>query len=158
MSPRPLAAVLGLVVFLALAFGAASFGARFTPGEWYAALEKPPWNPPAWIFGPVWTVLYVLIAVAGHWLWLRRDQPGARAALALWTVQLVLNALWSWIFFGLHRMGLALAELGLLWLAILATILAARRVRPLAAGLLIPYLVWVSFAWFLNLTLWNLNA
>jgi translocator protein len=149
---------MGLLAFLALSFGAAWFGSRFQPGAWYAALEKPAWNPPAWIFGPVWTVLYILIAVSGHMLWRRRGERAARIALGWWAAQLVLNALWSWIFFGLQRPGLAFAEICVLLSAILVTTALAWRVRPLAGALLVPYLAWVAFAALLNFTLWRLNA
>jgi len=157
-----------LVLFLVACFGAAAFGAQFLPGAWYAALEKPSWNPPAWVFGPVWTALYTMMAVAGWLVWRAPARGGggggsatARstrgAALAVFALQLVLNAAWSWLFFGLHRPGLAFAEICALWLAILATTLLFWRVRPLAGGLLLPYLAWVSFAAALNLALWRLN-
>ena len=146
---------LALVVSLLLAFGAAALGAQFAPGEWYASLRKPPWNPPGWIFGPVWTLLYAAMAVAAWRVW---RAGGARPALAAYGVQLVLNAAWSWLFFGLRRPDLAFAEILLLWGAILVTmILFLRKDRP--AGLLMaPYLAWVSFAAILNFTLWRMNA
>lgn len=150
--------VLAFLAFLALSFAAAFFGSRFLPGEWYDSLAKPSWNPPSWIFGPVWTVLYVLIAVSGFLLWRCRERPGARLALTFWAVQLVLNALWSWIFFGEHRTGLAFAEITLLLAAIVVTVVLAWRVRRSAGALLLPYLAWVAFAWALNLTLWRLNG
>lgn len=149
--------VIAFLVFLALSFAAAFFGSQFRPGEWYESLVKPSWNPPSWIFAPVWTALYFLIAIAGFWLWRHRDRPGARTALMSWVVQLVLNALWSWIFFGEHRIGLAFAEITLLLAAILVTVVLAWRVRRAAGALLLPYLAWVAFAWSLNLTLWRLN-
>lgn len=149
-------ALISLAVFLILSFSAAYFGAQFLPGEWYAELEKPSWNPPAWIFGPVWTFLYAAMAVAGWLVW-RADHPDRRAALALWALQLVLNALWSWIFFGLYRPGLAAIEIAMLWGAILATAVLFWRIRPLGGALLVPYLAWVSFAAVLNVALWWLN-
>lgn len=155
---RKASPILSLLVFSTFSFAAAASGALFPPGDWYASVEKPSWNPPAWLFGPVWTVLYVLIALAGSLLWGSRAQPFGRAALGAWGVQLVLNAAWSWIFFGRRRMDLALLEMSALLLAIVVAVLLARRVRPLAAVLLLPYLAWVCFAWFLNLTLWRLNA
>ena len=148
--------LIALLVFFVLSFGAAFFGAQFPPGEWYAQLEKPFWNPPNWIFAPVWTLLYAAMAFAAWLVW-RQGTPARRAPLALWALQLVLNALWSWIFFGLHRPGLAAVEIGLLWVAILTTIVFFWRVRTAAGALLLPYLAWVSFAAVLNFSLWLLN-
>ena len=146
-----------LLLFLLLAFAVAAFGALWTPGPWYAALEKPSWNPPSWLFGPVWTTLYAMIAVAGWLVWRRRETAPVRPAMIVYTLQLLLNGAWSWIFFGVHEMGWALVEIVLL--AILIAINAALfwRVRRLAGALLLPYLAWVSFAAFLNATLWRLN-
>lgn len=145
-----------LAVFLLLAFGAAAFGAIFPPGPWYAALAKPSWTPPNWLFGPVWTALYIMMAVAA-WLVYRRTGSILSAPLLLWTAQLLLNALWSWLFFGLRRPGLAFAEIVLMALAILACTLAFAQVRRPAALLMVPYLAWVSFAAALNFALWRLN-
>jgi tryptophan-rich sensory protein len=148
---------LTLILFLAATFGAAAFGAQFAPGEWYAGLEKPPWNPPNWLFGPVWTMLYLLMAVSGWLVWKTAGWRGGATALGCFAVQLLLNAAWSWIFFGLHRPGLAFGEIVVLWCAIAATIVLFWRVRPLSGALLLPYLLWVSFAAILNLRLWQLN-
>jgi len=144
----------GLVGWLALCFGAAAVGARFRPGAWYAALRKPAWNPPDWIFAPVWSVLYVLMAAAAWSVW---RQAGVAPQLGLFLLQLALNAAWTWLFFGLRRPGLALAEIAVLWLAIAATVVAFWSVRPLAGWLLIPYLAWVTFAGALNAALWRYN-
>lgn len=147
-----------LLGWLLLCFAAAWFGAQFMPGEWYATLRKPSWNPPNWIFGPVWTLLYTMMAAAA-WLVCQRASFAANAVpLAVFLIQLALNALWSWLFFGLQKPGLAFAEIVALWLAIAASLLLFRRVSPLAAWLLAPYLAWVSFAAALNFTLWRLNA
>jgi tryptophan-rich sensory protein len=126
---------------------------------WYRTLDKPAWNPPDWIFGPVWTTLYLLMGVAVLLVW-RRDhsEPRVRVALAAFAVQLALNFGWSLIFFGRRDVGLALAEIVLLHAAIVATIVAFGRVRPPAALLLIPYLGWVSFATILNAEIWRLNG
>lgn len=140
--------------FVALAFAAAAVGATFEPGAWYAGLAKPALTPPDWVFAPVWTLLYAAMGVAAALVWHRSR---ARIALAVWGVQLALNAAWSWIFFGLHRMGAALIEIRLLWLAILLTILLFWPIRRLAALLLVPYLAWVGFATWLNWQLWRLN-
>jgi tryptophan-rich sensory protein len=150
-------AVVSLVVFVVLTAAAAAFGAQFAPGEWYAALDKPSWNPPNWLFGPVWTVLYLAIAVAGWRVW--RKAPGKLSpALGLWIAQLLLNAAWSWAFFGLHEMGWALAEILLLLATITSFIVVARPVDRLASWLFVPYGLWVSFATVLNFTLWRLNV
>lgn len=148
---------LGLGGFLLITFAAAAIGSQFMPGEWYARLAKPSWTPPSWLFGPVWTLLYVLMGVAAWLVWKDRGFAGARVALLLYGVQLVLNAAWSWLFFGLQRPGLAFAEILLLWSAILATLIAFWRHRKLAGALLVPYLAWVSFATALNWAIWQLN-
>lgn len=152
-----LQAILGLVGFLAACFAAAASAAVFRPGSWYARLEKPSWNPPDWVFGPVWTVLYVAIGVSGWLVWRRLGWVEGGLPLALWTVQLVLNGLWSVIFFGLRRPGLALLEMAALWAAVAATIAVFMPIRPFAAWLLVPYLAWVSFAFVLNLAIVRLN-
>ena len=145
---------LALVAFIVATFCAPLAGMWSLPGAWYAALAKPPWNPPAWIFGPAWTLLYTLMAVAAWLVW-KRD--GWRRPLLLYWLQLVLNAAWTPIFFGAHQLGWALVEIVALWLAILLTLLSFRRINPLAAWLLAPYLAWVTFATALNFALWRLN-
>ncbi len=163
MSDQPVQAIVGgrrwagLAACLLITFCAAALGALFMPGEWYAGLHKPAWNPPAWIFGPVWTMLYAAMAVAAWLVWVRGGWRGEGRALALFLVQLALNAAWSPLFFGLHRIGLALAEILLLWAAIAAMMAAFFRIRRAAGWLLVPYLAWVSFAAVLNFTLWRLN-
>jgi tryptophan-rich sensory protein len=154
----PLLRWLGLIGWLALSFRAAAIGGRFMPGEWYASLNKPSWNPPGWIFGPVWTALYTMIAVAAWLVWRRGGWSAQRRSLTLFLVQLALNAAWSPLFFGLRRPGIAFAEIVLLWVAIAATLAAFRPVNRAAAWLLAPYLTWVSFAAALNFTLWRLNS
>ena len=145
---------LSLLGFLVLAFAAAFVGSRFVPGEWYAQLAKPAFNPPDWIFAPVWSVLYAMMAVAAWRAWLR---AGLGPAILLWLAQLVLNAAWSWLFFGLHRIGIALLEILVLLTLIAATTMAFWRRERLAGGLMIPYLAWVAFASVLNAALWVLN-
>jgi translocator protein len=138
-------------------FAAASMGGFFHPGEWYARLEKPAWNPPNWIFGPVWTALYIIMAVTAWMVWKRGGFASQRASLLLFLLQLLFNALWSPLFFGLHKPGLAFVDLVLLWLALLATIAAFWKTRPAAGAMLLPYLAWVTFAGALNFALWRLN-
>ena len=146
--------------FLLVTFAAAGVGGLFTsPGvrDWYPSLAKPIWNPPAWLFGPVWTALYICIAIAGFLVWRRTGFSGAKGTLTLFAMQLVLNAAWSWVFFGLHQPGWAFGEIVLLWVSILATMLAMFRVSPWSGVLFVPYLAWVTFAAVLNFTLWRMN-
>jgi len=152
---------IGLVVSMAVCFGAAGIGSMLTTpslGGWYATLARPAWSPPNWLFGPVWSLLYLAMAVAAWLVWRRVGFPHAASALNLFGVQLVLNVCWSAIFFGAHRPGLALAEMLVLWLAILATMVAFRSFSRAAAWLLAPYLLWVAFAAALNFSIWRLNA
>jgi translocator protein len=148
---------LALLGWLAVSFGASLVGSRFMPGEWYAALAKPAWTPPNWIFAPVWTLLYALIGLSAWLVWRRTGFSGAGPALSLFLVQLALNALWSYLFFGIHRPGLAFLEILVLWAAILATLILFWRVNAASGLLLLPYLLWVSFAAGLNFVLWRLN-
>jgi tryptophan-rich sensory protein len=140
-----------------LCYTAASMGAFFMPGVWYAALHKPSWNPPGWIFAPVWTALYAMMSVAAWLVWRRGGWAKQRKPLLVFLSQLALNALWTPLFFGLHRPAAALVEIVLLWLAIAATLVVFRPVSRAATLLLVPYLAWVSFAAALNFTLWRLN-
>ncbi|MGS2616964.1 TspO/MBR family protein [Micromonospora sp. LZ34] len=146
-----------LLGFAAAVFVAAAIGGLGVQGAGaeYAGLEQPAWAPPAWLFGPVWSLLYALIALAGWLVWRR---VGFGAALVAWTVQLVLNAIWTPLFFGAGRYGLAFAEIVLLWLAIGVTVVLFHRVRRPAAALLLPYWAWVTFAAALNLAIWRLNS
>jgi len=146
-----------VLLFLGIAF-LPSFGAMAVKtGGWYAALNTPPWNPPAWVFGPVWTVLYILIGLAGYFAWTRGGRRGRLTVFAVYGLQLLLNALWTPLFFGLHRIDWALADLALLWLLVLLCIgLFSRRSR-LAAGLMLPYFLWISFAGALNAVIWVMN-
>ncbi|NBN63100.1 TspO/MBR family protein [Pannonibacter tanglangensis] len=141
-------------IFACLVLFAAASGAVFKPGTWYASLRKPGWTPPDWAFPVVWSVLYVLIGYAGWRLW---TGTGWSLALFFWGLQLAANALWSWLFFGLRRMDLALADLVLLWLAIVGFIVTALPLDPVAALLFLPYLLWVSVAGLLNVSVLRLN-
>ncbi|MEV6521191.1 TspO/MBR family protein [Longispora sp. NPDC051575] len=145
-------AAFGVVVAAAAAIGALGVG---TAAEDYATLDRPSWAPPAWLFGPVWTVLYVMIAVAGWLVWRRTGLTGP--AMALFATQLVLNALWTPVFFGLGRYGLALIVIVAMWCAIGVTVVLFRAVSRPAAALLLPYWAWVTFATALNAAIWWAN-
>ena len=155
--PPRLRSALSLAGWALACFAAAALGGFFMPGEWYASLKKPSWNPPGWIFGPVWTTLYTIMAVAAWLVWRQGGWRKQRKPLLSFLVQLALNALWSPLFFGLRQPGLAFVEIVLLWLAIAGTIAAFRPASRVAAWLLAPYLAWVSFAAALNFALWQLN-
>lgn len=125
---------------------------------WYAMLAKPALNPPAWVFGPVWTTLYLLMGIAAFLVWRNGwDGKGVKAALSLFAIQLILNALWSILFFGLHTPAWALVEIIAMWVVIVATIVAFAKISRPAAWLLVPYILWVSFALYLNWSIWRLN-
>ena len=153
--------IVGLVVLVALCLGAAAVGSAATVPRiegWYAVLAKPSWTPPNWIFGPVWTVLYVAMAVAAWLVWRQKGWPGARVPLLLFFVQLAFNVAWSWLFFGLRSPGLGFADIILLWIAIAATLVVFWKRTMVAGLLLMPYLAWVTFAAALNYSLWQLNT
>ena len=145
-----------LIAFVVLCFAAAGIGGFFPPDDWYASLNRPSYAPPNWVFGPVWTVLYFMMAVAGLLVW-KSNAAGNVLALTMFGVQLLLNAAWSAIFFAWHQPGWALLDMSILWLAILTTIILFKRHSAIAAVLLIPYLAWVSFAAVLNYGFWSLN-
>ncbi len=149
-----------LIVWLAVCFGVAGIGARWTAAEipaWYRTLRRPAFAPPNWIFGPVWSLLYLLMAVAAWRVTVSPASPLRTAALVLFAVQLALNLAWTWIFFRKHAMGAAAVEIGILWVEIGTTTIVFDRVTPLAAWLMVPYLAWVSFAAVLNWAFWRLN-
>lgn len=156
----PASRALALGLFFLACFLAAGLGLLFTMGSlgsWYADLAKPSWNPPGWVFGPVWTMLYAMMAVAGWLVW-RRGGATSQLALRWFAVQLVLNVSWSAVFFGLQLPGLAFVEILMLWVAIAATLVTSWKVSRAAGILLAPYLLWVSFATILNFAIWRLNA
>lgn len=162
MNPTPATprAWLALGGFLLASFTAAGIGGSATAESvqtWYPLLTKPAWNPPAWVFGPAWTLLYILMSVAAWRIWQRRTLPGARRALGLFFGQLALNALWSVLFFGLQRPDLALAEILLLWLLLVVIQRAFWKIDRVAGWLWTPYLAWVTFATTLNAAIWCLN-
>jgi tryptophan-rich sensory protein len=145
-----------LAGFLAAAFGAASTGAIFQPGAWYRTIAKPGWTPPDWLFPIAWTILYIAMSVAAWWVSLS-PSIWALPALAAWSWQIVMNALWSPVFFGMKRPGAAMIVMVFLWLAVAVTTLAFWHVERLAGWLMLPYLVWVSYAGALNLAIWRMN-
>jgi tryptophan-rich sensory protein len=146
-----------LAVFVGLAFAAASSGAFFRPGAWYAELSKPAWTPPNWAFPLVWSVLYLAIAASGYLIW-ATGHADIWPALAVYGVHLVINAAWSALFFGLRRLDFGMAGVATLWLSIAATIALFAPIDRLAAFLLTPYLAWVTIAAALNWRMLQLNG
>lgn len=149
-----------LALFVMICLGTAGLGAAWTDlsvGDWYATLNKPSWNPPNWVFGPVWTTLYIMMAIAAWLVWRCKGLRDGWLPLLQFAVQLSLNAAWSALFFGMRNPGIAFADIVLLWMGIVATIIAFGRVSTLAATLLVPYLAWVSFAAVLNGSIWRMN-
>lgn len=148
-----------LIVFFAVCLGIGGLGSIFTARsirDWYPRLRKPPGTPPSWVFGPVWTTLYVLMAISAWMVW-REYHNGARAALLIFFAQLLLNLAWSAIFFGSRRPGIAFTEIVILWLAIGFSTFAFYLLLPVAAYLLLPYWLWVTYASYLNFGIWRLN-
>jgi tryptophan-rich sensory protein len=148
---------LGLVGWLLASFAAAWIGSRYLPGPWYEGLAKPIWTPPNAVFAPVWTLLYLLMAVAAWLVWRRAGFTRARVALSLFIVQLVLNALWSYLFFGAQRPDLAFVDIVALWVVILVVAVQFWREVRVAGVLMLLYLAWVTFATGLNFALWQMN-
>ncbi|MBA2745159.1 MAG: tryptophan-rich sensory protein [Flavisolibacter sp.] len=149
-----------IAIGLPLLVGAA--GSYFTvtgEGSWYQQINKPDWNPPGKIFGPVWTMLYILMGIAFYLVWKSDVAQTVKAkAMTLWGIQLVANFLWSYLFFERQEIGLAFAEILLLWVLILLTIFAFAKLNKLAAWLMVPYISWVSFASILTYTIWKMNS
>lgn len=151
--------LLGLAGWLLLAFAVAALGAiaSVNAASYYGSLVQPSWAPPAWLFGPVWSALYLLMGMAAWLVWRRGGWSNAAVALWLFVIQLALNALWSWLFFAWHQGALAFFDILVLWLVIVTTVVAFWRHRAWAGVLLLPYLAWVSFAGVLCFTVWRLN-
>ena len=152
--------VLGLGLWVAACLGVSALGGwitRTSVADWYQGLVKPSFNPLDGVFTPVWIALFVLMGVAAWRVWRRGPGPSVRKALALFAVQLCLNLAWSALFFGVRSIGWALAEIAVLWIAIMATLRLFHRVDPIAGWLLLPYLAWSTFAVLLNASLWWLN-
>jgi translocator protein len=149
-----------LVLLLAVCFGVAGAGAIVTGSsvrDWYPMLRKPSWNPPSWLFGPVWTILYAMMAIAAWLVWRRREVLSVNSALGLFAFQLVLNAAWSPLFFGLRNPIAGLSDIVPLWAAILVTMMSFWKISPAAGALMVPYWLWVSFATALNFAIWRMN-
>jgi tryptophan-rich sensory protein len=150
-----------LLLFVFICFGVAWTGAQVSPGiassEWYNQLNKPDWNPPGWLFGPVWTSLYIMMAFAAWRIWKRLGFAGGKKELSFFTVQLLLNGLWSQLFFNAQNPGLAFAEILLLLISIILTTVFFYRQDRIAGWLMVPYILWVSFATVLNGTIWMIN-
>ncbi len=152
------ALTVGLIVWVVVSFVPALGSAFVEMGEWYRSLDKPTWQPPGWVFGPVWTALYVMLGVAAWRVWRRGGLREQRVALGVFGVQWVLNGLWTPLFFGLQRPGLALVDIALLWAAALVTAVLFWRADRVAGGLLVPYMLWLSYATALNFAIWRMNG
>ena len=149
-----------LLLAIAICMTVAGAGGLFTAdsvAQWYTTLHKPAWTPPSWLFGPVWTILYLMMAIAAWLVWRRREVEKAKGALGLFILQLALNAAWSPLFFGLKNPLVGLLDIVLLWAAILATLIHFRKISTAAGALLIPYWLWVSYATALNGAIWWMN-
>lgn len=153
---------LKLVVCILIPLGVGALASFFTAtgvSTWYRTIARPDWNPPDVVFAPVWTTLYILMGVALYLIWRKEVLESLkRSAIGWWVVQLVLNALWSFLFFSLQTIGLALIEIIVLWFAILGTIFSFARISKMAAWLLVPYISWVTFATILTFAIWRLNS
>jgi translocator protein len=153
--------IIKLIISIVASFAAGGIGSLFTfkaIPTWYPGLRKPPYTPPNWAFGPVWTTLYILMGISVFLVWQKGlDTSGAILAFVFFWIQLVINALWSVIFFGMKSKGGGVITIIILWLLILATIVTFFRVSSWAGALLIPYIVWVSIASYLNIGVWVLN-
>jgi tryptophan-rich sensory protein len=150
--------IVSLVVFLVVSLAAGWIGSRFLPGAWYESLVKPSWTPPSSVFGPVWTLLYIMMGIAAWLVWRRRKVARVTTPLFLFAVQLILNGMWSYIFFGRQQPAVAFLEIVVLWIAVLLTLIGFWRIRRTAGAMMLPYCLWVSFAAVLNFQLWRLNT
>ena len=150
--------VIALVAFLLITGSAGFFGSMYPPGEWYERLRKPSYTPPGSVYLPVWTALYVIMAVAAWLVWSHVGLLAAGLPLGLFLLQIIFNAAWYWVFFGLQKPGAAFVELVLLWLLIIATTASFWHHVPLAGILMLPYLLWVAFAMSVNFSIWKLNS
>lgn len=152
--------VIKLILSLLLTVGIGSLGGLFTApeiGGWYTTIQKPSFQPPNWLFGPVWTLLYILMGISLYLVWKQPSSELRNKALTIFFIQFILNFFWSVIFFNQHQIGWALIEIGVMWVCILLTIIQFKKIKPAAAWLLVPYILWVSFATVLNAAIWKLN-
>ncbi len=151
--------VIGLIIWFVVSFAASAIGAiaSIQAQSFYGQLSQPSWAPPGWLFGPVWTVLYAMMAIAAWLVWRRGGFKANQTALSLFLVQLVFNGLWSWVFFAWHQGAWSMVNILVLWVLIAATMLSFWRTEKWAGVLLVPYLLWVSFASALNYAMWQLN-
>lgn len=149
--------LLGLAFWVVLTFSVATLASQFEPGDWYSKIAKPTWTPPGWLFGPVWSILYLSMSVAAWLVWRHRSTAKASLPLALYLLQLLLNGLWSWLFFGRQWIDLALIDLMILVTLVAITVVMFLRVSKTAGLMLLPYLLWISFAAALNYQIWRMN-
>ena len=149
--------LLGLSFWLILTFGVATIASQFEPGSWYQMIAKPSWTPPGWVFGPVWSLLYLMMALSAWMVWRRRASRKVGLPLGFYLAQLIVNGLWSWLFFGRQMIGAALIDLILLVLLVAITLFLFARIDRRAAALLAPYFLWICFASALNFEIWRLN-
>lgn len=149
--------IFGLLFWLLLSAVVAWFGAQFNPGLWYMTINKPIWTPPGWLFGPVWTMLYIMMAIASYLVWNATGRTFKNKIIQLYLFKMLLNACWSWVFFGLHQIGWAVINIILLLVFIIVVTTLFYRQNKISGWLMLPYLLWVSFASILNLNIWILN-
>ncbi len=155
---RSTSSAVALFAWLLLCLSASTTAVFVSTGGWFAELCKPSWNPPSWVFGPIWTLLYIMMAIAAWLVWRQGGWKLQRLALGVFLLQWLLNALWTPLFFGMHQLGLAFGEIILLWVVLALTAILFWQVKKSAGWLLLPYLAWVSFAMALNFSIWRLNC
>lgn len=157
MVSKRMSDLMGLAFWIVLTFSVAAFASQFEPGVWYTKIAKPIWTPPGWLFGPVWGILYLAMSVSAWLIWRHRSTVKLSMPLALYLVQLLLNGLWSWLFFGRQLIGTALIDLMILTLLIAITTAMFMRIQKAAGIMMLPYLLWISFATALNFQIWRMN-
>jgi len=157
MLSKRLSDLMGLAFWIVLTFSVAAFASQFEPGVWYTTIAKPDWTPPGWLFGPVWGMLYLAMSISAWLIWRQRSQSAVSIPLGFYMMQLAVNGLWSWIFFGRQWIGLAFIDLITLVILVAMTLAVFLRIRKAAGLMLIPYLIWISFAAALNFQIWRMN-
>lgn len=145
------------ILWLLISALVAWFGAQFNTGQWYTTISKPTWTPPGWLFGPVWTMLYIMMATAAFLVWRATQRTFKNKTIQLYLIKMLFNASWSWVFFGLHQIGWAVANIVILLILIIIVSMKFYRINKTAGYLMLPYLLWVSFATILNFNIWLLN-